>query len=492
MRHFTSSPAPRALIFFLSLATPSTVACGPESSNLGGTGGSALGSGGVSAAGGASGSGGSIVGSGGASPGSGGGLPGSGGTASGGAATGGTSSGGSTASGGGPGTGGSGPSAFLEDDGEDCDLGTIPTSIAASGQLPDPFKKADGTAITTKAEWRCHRRYLRKVMEATVYGEKPPKPDMVTGTVSTESITVEVAHGGNTASLSATVELPTTGSAPYPVIIGYPAFGSISLNEAFVKSQGVAIINFDPYQAGAEGTGRQNKSGDFYTIHGDTHGATGLLVAWAWGVSRIIDVLEAEGSEIFKLDGIAVTGCSRFGKGSFVAGAFDQRIALGIPFESGTAGVPIFRGIGDLEASQSLSSGYGEQPWFGDVFGPFVSSIDTLPFDTHATIGMYAPRGLLILDNPHIANLGPKAAHVAAQAGAEIYQALGVPGNMGYISNVADGAHCGWRQEFEAPLKAAIDMHLHKTGTTAGTINPRSSAQADLAAWRSWTTPTLN
>jgi len=59
-----------------------------------------------------------------------------------------------------------------------------------------------------------------------------------------------------------------------------------------------------------------------------------------------------------------VTGCSRFGKGAFVAGVFDQRISLTMPIDSGSAGVPIFRGIPG-EGAQSLSSAYSEQPWLG-------------------------------------------------------------------------------------------------------------------------------
>ena len=95
---------------------------------------------------------------------------------------------------------------------------------------------------------------------------------------------------------------------------------------------------------GREGTARTNKQGAFYTIYGNTS-STGLLVAWAWGVSRIIDVIEQSGGSILKADAIGVTGCSRFGKGAFAIGAFDQRIALTMPIESGSGGAPIFRGI---------------------------------------------------------------------------------------------------------------------------------------------------
>jgi len=380
--------------------------------------------------------------------------------------------------------------AFVEDNGVDCEVGEVPAP-GNDSTLPDPFVNFDGSRITTKAEWTCRRREIRKVMERYVYGEKPPRPDMVTGTISDTEITVEVSHGGQSTRFSAAVDLPDTGSPPYPVIIGYQSFGSISLDENVVQDEGVAIIRFNPYDAGAEGTGRNNKQGAFYTIHGSTHSRTGLLIAWAWGVSRLIDVIEADGDTLLKASGIGVTGCSRFGKGSFVAGAFDERIALGIPFESGTAGVPILRGIGDLEQSQSLGSAFGEQPWFGDDFQPFVANIDTLPLDTHATVAMYAPRGLLILDNPHIANLGPRAAHVAAQAGAEVFKALDLEGNISYRSDTANGSHCAARAEFAEPLRQALRKHLVGTEGDDGSIRPNGNGVGDLADWKEWDTPTL-
>jgi hypothetical protein len=49
-------------------------------------------------------------------------------------------------------------------------------------------------------------------------------------------------------------------------------------------------------------------------------------------------VLEQSGGSILRADATGVTGCSRFGKGAFVIGAFDQRISLTMPIESGTAG----------------------------------------------------------------------------------------------------------------------------------------------------------
>lgn len=104
---------------------------------------------------------------------------------------------------------------------------------------------------------------------------------------------------------------------------------------------------------------------------------------------------------------------------------------------------------------------------------------------------MVAPRGLLILDNPHIANLGPRSAHVAALAGAEVFAALGVGDNISYHSSVADGAHCSARPEHQEPLRQNIREFLLKTGDAPGVITAAAKATGNLAEWRDWQTPTL-
>lgn len=67
--------------------------------------------------------------------------------------------------------------------------------------------------------------------------------------------------------------------------------------------------------------------GTFYELYGSNATAS-AMAAWAWGVSRIIDVLEKDPKIKIKAGKLAVTGCSRNGKGALVAGAFEERIAL--------------------------------------------------------------------------------------------------------------------------------------------------------------------
>ncbi|MGC9665996.1 cellulose binding domain-containing protein [Planosporangium sp. 12N6] len=375
--------------------------------------------------------------------------------------------------------------AAVEDEGADCAV-SLPGSVAASAKLPDPFKKLDGTRISTRSDWRCRREEIKKLAEKYVYGEKPGKPQGVTGTVSSSNITVNVTHNGKSSSFSASVQLPS-GSGPFPAVVVYGGFGA---DTAAIKAAGAAVISYDPYTVGKEGTPRNNKQGAFYSIYGASS-STGLLQAWGWGVSRIIDVIEQSGGSILRADATGVTGCSRFGKGAFVAGVFDQRIALTMPIESGSAGVPIFRGIPG-EGAQSLSSAYSEQPWLGDAFGSFTGNPNNLPVDTHEMVAMVAPRGLFIMDNPHITNLGPKSASVAALGGAEVYKALGAGDNITYWSDIQDGNHCANRPEWRTPLQQNIQKFLLKTGNTAGTMRISSKAAGNLAEWRDWTTPTLS
>jgi glucuronyl esterase-like protein/cellulose binding protein with CBM2 domain len=375
--------------------------------------------------------------------------------------------------------------AGVEDDGADCPV-TLPGSLSANAKLPDPFKKIDGSRITSKSDWRCRREEIKKLAERYVYGTKPARPASVTGTVTSTNITVNVTDNGKSSSFSAGVSLPS-GTGPFPAVVVYGGFGA---DTAAIKAAGAAVINYDPYTVGKEGTGRANKQGAFYSVYG-SNSTTGLLQAWGWGVSRIIDVIEQSSGSILRADATGVTGCSRFGKGAFVAGVFDQRIALTMPIESGTAGVPIFRGVPG-EGAQSLSSAYGEQPWFGDAFSQFTGSPNTLPVDTHEMVAMVAPRGLFIMDNPHIANLGPRSASVAALGGAEVYKALGAGANITYWSDVTDGNHCAVRNEWKTPLQQNIQKFLLKTGSAAGTMRISSKASGNLAEWRDWTTPTLS
>jgi hypothetical protein len=373
----------------------------------------------------------------------------------------------------------------VEDEGAGCAV-SLPGSVPAQANLPDPFTRLDGTRISAKSDWRCRREEITQLAERFVYGQKPAKPTSVTGSVSRTGITVNVSDSGRSASFTAGVDLPS-GSGPFPAVV---VIGGLGADTATIKAAGVAVISYDPLAVGKEGTPRNDKQGAFYSIYGSTSG-TGLLMAWAWGVSRLIDVVAQSDGSVLKADAMAVTGCSRYGKGAFVTGAFDQRIALTMPIESGSGGAPIFRGIPGESGAQPLSSAYTEQPWLGDAFGSVTNDPTTLPVDTHEMVAMVAPRGLFLMENPHIDWLAARSGSAAALAGAEVYNALGAGDNITYWSDVQDGTHCAVRPEWKTPLQQNLQKFLLKTGDAPGTIKISPLKQANLADWRTWQTPTL-
>jgi hypothetical protein len=349
--------------------------------------------------------------------------------------------------------------------------------------------------MSQKSEWACRRAEIKKVVETFIHGEKPGKPEMVTGTVSATSVSVNVSHMGESISFSVSVSIPSSAARPAPAIIG---LGGGSLDRNILMTEGVATMNYNNSQMASE----TSRSGLFTDIYGNT-GAS-AQVAWAWGVSRIIDVLVSERdagrNDIIDPTAIGVTGCSRLGKGAFTIGAFDERIALGIPQESGTGGVSAFRIVNTREVgpngqpSQSLDSAWSEaQGWFGTVFGNYRSRVNVIPGDTHSLVAMYAPRGLLVLDNSRIGELGSSAQHGASAAGALVYQALGAQGAIAYHGGNADDPHnhCMFYTSQAEPLRRAIKGHLTRTAAPDGRMEPQPAGTADLAEWIDWQAPAL-
>jgi hypothetical protein len=431
-----------------------------------------------------------------------GGMPGGAGGSTGGSPAGGSPAGGSdSGTGGGAGTGGqAGGGAgnpynpdFEEFTGEDCEVAE-PADVNDAA-LPDLFESLDGTRITQKSHWSCRRAELKKIVEKYIHGEKPGKPEMVSGTVTATSVTVQVQHMGKSAEFSVSVSIPSGAKRPAPAIIG---LGGGSLDRSILTEEGVATMNYNNGQISSE----TSRSGIFSNVYGNT-GAS-AQVGWAWGVSRIIDVLiaekEAGRNDLIDPTAIGVTGCSRLGKGAFTIGAFDERIALGIPQESGTGGVSAFRVVNtnpmgpNGKPAQSLASAWTEaQGWFGTAFGNYRNNVNVIPGDTHSLVAMYAPRGLLVLDNSRIGELGSSAQHAASAAGARVYAALGVEKNIAYHGGRAmdPHMHCSFYSEQAEPLRRAIRAHLTRTAEPAGAIEPQPAGTADLARWIDWDTPVL-
>ncbi|XXX78410.1 hypothetical protein WMF30_06525 [Sorangium sp. So ce134] len=395
---------------------------------------------------------------------------------------------------GGSGAGGAVDPGLVEDSGASCPKPTLPaaSSLPAFETHQDPFLNVSGSRITKKSEWACRRAEIKAQVEEYESGPKPAvSKDNVTGSFSGNKLTVDVSEGGKSISFSIDINRPSGApSGPIPLLIGV---GGSSLDNSVFSQNGVATASFDNNGMGAQAGGGSRGTGKFYDLYGGQHPASSMI-AWAWGISRIIDALEKTPAANIDPTRIAVTGCSRNGKGALTAGAFDERIALTIPQESGAGGSASWRvsqaASDSGENVQTLSHAAGEQPWFRADFGSnFGSRVSNLPFDHHMVMGLVAPRALLVIDN-RIDWLGIDSTFTAGSIAHAIWEGLGVPDRMGYWQ-LGDHMHCQFPAAQRAVLEAYVKKFLVGGGTDDTNVLMSDGAKADLDRWMEWSPPTL-
>ncbi|XYH95015.1 dockerin-like protein [Sorangium sp. So ce1128] len=346
----------------------------------------------------------------------------------------------------------------------------------------------DGTKVTTRAQWVCRHREISAMVQHYETGPKEVKEATVAGSFSGDKLTVNVSGGEQDVSFTVSISLPSTGTAPYPALIQLAG----SLNNTRMKQLGVAVIDFQ--HNGVQPEGNRN-GGIFAKFHGNP--GSGSLIAWAWGASRLIDALESTPDAKIDPKRLAVTGCSRNGKGALMVGAMDSRIALTIPQESGSGGVAAWRvsevdnmGRTGSAGVQNLTRTYGETQWFSTAIEQFGNSVTKLPIDHHELVGMVAPRGLLILGNVNYEWLSTNNADQAGGAARLIYEALGVKQNIGYVDSGHN--HCG--TDYAGGEQDAIDSFVKKFllhDATANTDVWKPKYELDKGEWVDWTAPML-
>jgi len=367
-----------------------------------------------------------------------------------------------------------------------------PASLEDRTRLPDPFRFADGRPVASRADWACRRAELSAQIQHYELGEKPG-PAPVEARMIGDDLVVSVTHEGKTISFPATITLPAGGRPPYPAIIG---MGMVTLDNAELQRMGIALITFPNNRVGEQMGGASRGKGVFYDLYGKDHPASAMS-AWAWGVSRLVDALETTPSAGIDARRLAVTGCSRNGKGAIVAGALDERIRLTIAQESGSGGAASWR-ISEAQKKagqnvQTLRQIVHENVWFTPGFGQFAEQVDKLPFDQHEVMGLIAPRGLLVVENTSMEWLGNQSAWYDALAAREIWRALGNPSAMG-VSQVGGHDHCRLPASQYGVVNAFARRFLlgDASAPTADVIDTDGGFAPTAASWIDWPTPALH
>ena len=381
---------------------------------------------------------------------------------------------------------------FVEDHRSECQIGNIPTSVN-NAKLPDPFMGLDGKRISSKADWKCRREEIGAMYEKLMFGEKPRNPEKVEGKKSGNKYTVTVTDKGKSASFDVTINSAGTKDKPKPALIGLDqGFGSCGSLGSSTNGLDIAMITFNTNNVAPE-----NGGGKFFQLY---NGGQGTIIAWAWGVSRLIDALEKDPDAGIDVKHLAVSGCSRLGKAALAIGAFDERIALTIPQESGSGGASLWRVGAQVNKQkgkqfvQGLNSAGSEGNWMIKSFKNYDGKENTLPFDQHMLVSMVAPRPLLIIDNAGQEWLGEVPSNYCGQASLETYKALGVTENYTY-SQEGGHAHCSLPNGQFDEVKDFMNKFLLGKDAKTGKIDYSKNTQTinfNKSEWIDWETPTLN
>ena len=156
----------------------------------------------------------------------------------------------------------------------------------------------------------------------------------------------------------------------------------------YVLSKGYALFFLEGHQIASDDIRHEGAFYNLYPYGTDGAEQTGVLMAWAWGASKVLDAVYAGLDKEFSLDANAsmVTGVSRCGKATAVCGAFDKRFRMTIPACSGAGGLALYTFFSEgktydlRKVGASAEYTYGkneplsclqsdaERGWFNDAF----------------------------------------------------------------------------------------------------------------------------
>ncbi|ANB15160.1 hypothetical protein AWJ20_2784 [Sugiyamaella lignohabitans] len=369
--------------------------------------------------------------------------------------------------------------------------------------LPDPFSSAlTGRRATNKQQFESLQQEQSLLFEATELGPMAVKPDRLHGSLDNDTLIITAEVNGRSITYNATIVYPSAGRAPYPAMIAYsgisiPQPDNIAFivfdNSNFAQQNAMYSASGIAYGGGDAFTTTRGQ-GQFYDLFGAAHPSSAMM-AWAWGASRIVDVLEQLPQAKINPKRIGITGCSRDGKGALVAGAYDDRFVLTIPQESGSGGAACWRlsqyNLTHNDVVQTATEIVQENVWFSTSFERYANYTDQLPLDHHILAGLVAPRGLAIFENIGYPWLGPWSVYGCMVAARNIYEAVGATSNFGF-SQDGPHNHCSFPTDDQgAELQAFYNKFLLDENVNTNVFRTNGGYSPDFSSWINWKTPRL-
>lgn len=291
---------------------------------------------------------------------------------------------------------------------------------------PDIFTFQNGGRLTDPKDWAARADELRGLYQSEMYGywrEGEQVSYSITdegavmisffGTMPAEgakNLTVTVSKDGRSASWSLPVFLPDPEKVPapeggYPCIIAMHPLPSMQ----YALDHGYAVFANNSSLVASDDTKREGAFYELYPYGEDAASQTGVLMAWAWGLSKTLDaIIAGVGRELNVNPNLSVvTGVSRYGKATAVAGAFDRRFRMVAPSCSGAGGLALYRFFSEgkcydfsliggsseytYQQNEPLSclQSDAERGWFNDRFLSFKTP-EEIPLEQHELAALSA------------------------------------------------------------------------------------------------------
>ena len=330
----------------------------------------------------------------------------------------------------------------------------------------DLLKTTRGKRVSTPESWWLTRRpEIFRLVQQELYG-KPIDPAIpiswivsaettgtqVVGTTSyayrqkTFTGTVDISSYPalrNTPVITAQCRYPAATGRKYPVVVTY---GEGVARFQYTAPFDIGVCSYSP-------TGVQPDSGganlSSYLIGLINKGNwrkpddPGSLVAWGWGVSRLIDRFASDPD--IDADKVGVEGHSRYGKATLVTAAYDERIAVAWPSDAGALGTaPARRHYG--ESLEFVASSTGEYHWVnGNILkytgplnpgGYIPRKVELLDVDAHSTTSLVAPRAIFVTNGTDTppgfgdAWADPRGTFLSGKLASPVWELLGWQGQI--------------------------------------------------------------
>jgi hypothetical protein len=314
--------------------------------------------------------------------------------------------------------------------------------------LPDPLTFNNGSKVKTASQWRKRRAEIVELFDREVYGRRPRNIPKVTWTVAgttegkagnvavvTKQLVGRVDNSGYpdlNVTILATLSTPKNANGAVPVVLMFGSGGTFPegippttpcvvpgtaaparitppapprgappapANAPPSAQEQIAMRGWGYASVATASIQADNGQGLTCGIIGMINKGQprsledwGVLSAWGWGMSKVLDYLETDKAVDAKK--VAVQGHSRDGKAALVAMAYDERFATGFISSSGQSGAKLHRRKYG-EAIENIAA-TNEYHWMAGNYLKYAGRWDTLPVDSHELIALVAPRPIFL------------------------------------------------------------------------------------------------